>query len=398
MKGMEYYYFFLTLFILISIFLIWAFIQEIKHRKQPYYKNPEHLKNIPLSEIKKPVYSVALLGDIGDIKDFANDQVMQLVTQWMDFAGKEGTLILLGDNIYPRGLPPENHRLYAASEQKLKGQLEIFQKYAGRVTYVSGNHDWNKARADGYSYILRQQEYVHKYLNKLDSFLPLNGCPGPVDFPLAPGLRLIIINTQWWVQRGIRPIGKAYNCSINTEEQFFEAFQKLLEKYKDEQIILAAHHPLYSNAQHGGKFTVKQHIFPLTAVHKKMYVPLPVAGSVYPVYRKFFGAYEDMSHPRYRRLRKKLLKILKDFNNIIYAAGHDHNLQYFARRGNHFLVSGSGSKLSYVKKGGKASFTHEHKGFFTVDYYHENEVYLRAIEADKVNAKTAQVIFECRLR
>ncbi len=387
---MAYYYIASAIFLIITLFLFWEYYKEIKHRRLAYYKFPAHKQNYLLSDVPKPLYSVALLGDIGDIKDASQDPVMQLVTQWMDFAGSDGTLILLGDNIYPRGLPPENHRLYAASEQKLKTQLEVFQKYTGRITYLSGNHDWNKARSDGYSYLLRQQEYVHKYLNKQESFLPLAGCPGPVTLPLAPGLRLVVINTQWWVQRGIRPIGKSYNCIVETEDQFFEELKRILECYKDEQIILAAHHPLYSNAQHGGKFTLKQHIFPLTAVHKKMYLPLPVAGSVYPVYRQIFGAYEDMSHPRYRRMRKKLLKILKQFNNIVYAAGHDHNLQYFDRRGNHYLVSGSGSKLSY--------FTHEHKGFFTVDYYAENQVFLRVIEADMQDTKTARVIFEKQLQ
>jgi predicted phosphodiesterase len=316
----------------------------------------------------------------------------------MNHQGEAGSIIFLGDNVYPRGLPPKGHRLYAASEQRLKTQLHLLRPYQGRVIYLSGNHDWNKGRSDGYSYMLRQQDYVQSFLEKQNSYLPLDGCPGPVSFSLAPGLRLIVINTQWWVQRGIRPIGKAYGCTVETVDEFFQQLQKLLDNHQDEQIIIAAHHPLYSNAMHGGKFTVKQHVFPLTAAHKKFYLPLPVAGSVYPAYRKYFGAYEDMSHPRYRRLRKRLLKLFHKYQNIIYVAGHDHNLQYFLVKGNHYIVSGSGSKTAFVKKGGRAAFTHEHKGFFVIDYYQNKQVWLRALEPVTQGQNQPEVIFQRRLK
>jgi hypothetical protein len=125
---------------------------------------------------------------------------------------------------------------------------------------------------------------------------------------------------------------------------------------------------------------VKQHLFPLTAAHKKIYLPLPVAGSLYTAYRRYFGAYEDMSHPRYKRLRKRLLNIMHRHNNLVYAAGHDHNLQYFCVQQNHYLVSGSGSKLSYVKKGGKAYFAHEEIGYMVVDFYDTGEAWLHVLE------------------
>ena len=144
--------------------------------------------------------------------------------------------------------------------------------------------------------------------------------------------------------------------------------------------MVAGHHPLYSNALHGGKFTAKQHVFPLTTVHKRAYLPLPLIGSLLPLYRKVVGAAEDMAHPRYRKMRRRLLRVLHQFPNIIYAAGHDHNLQYFHRYGGHYLVSGAGSKTAFVQKGGNATFVHEHKGFFSIDFYDNGEAWLRTLE------------------
>lgn len=391
------YYSLLVLFLLFSLFLVLAYLRERKYRRKAYFRFSSHVARENLEDLPKPLYSVALLGDIGDITDATQDPVMTLLAKWMDRQQQAGAIILLGDNIYPTGLPPETHWRFPAAEQKLVTQVELFRQHAGRVIYLSGNHDWNKARPNGYSYMLRQQHYVQRFLNKKNCYLPLDGCPGPVALSLAPGLRLIVINTQWWVQRGTRPIGKAYGCGVETIEEFFDKLRALLDAHQEEQIIIAAHHPLYSNAIHGGKFTLKHHLFPLTAAHKRFYVPLPVAGSLYPAYRKLFGAYEDMSHPRYRRLRKRLLRILRHYRNIIYVAGHDHNLQYFPMRGNHFVVSGSGSKTAFVRKGGRADFTHEHLGFFVVDYYENKQVWLRVLEPVTTPGEETEVVFAKRL-
>jgi hypothetical protein len=89
-----------------------------------------------------------------------------------------------------------------------------------------------------------------------------------------------------------------------------------------------------------------------------------------------------------------LLRLLHTHHNIIYAAGHDHNLQYFPVKGNHYLVSGSGSKTAFVKKGGKEIFTHEHKGFFVVDFYSKENVWLRVLEPPALLGHSPDVVFQ----
>jgi hypothetical protein len=100
-----------------------------------------------------------------------------------------------------------------------------------------------------------------------------------------------------------------------------------------------------------------------------------------------------MSHPRYRRMRRRLLQVLRQFPGLVYAAGHDHNLQYFLRRDVHYLVSGSGSKTSYVEPGGKATFVHEHKGFFVLDYYANGELWLEAWEPADAQGTPTPTVF-----
>jgi hypothetical protein len=361
--------------------LLYRFWRERSQRRRPYVAPAaRHWTNLP-PPAEEPLHRICLLGDAGAVATDGRDPVLNLLRRWLTEAGPTGTVVMLGDNVYPTGIPPLGHPQRPAAERRLNAQLDLLREFPAHVVYLSGNHDWNKGRPDGLAYLQAQEAYVRQHLPSAH-YLPENGCPGPVALPLAPGLMMLVLNTQWWVQRGPRPLGRSAGCQSADAKEPFAQLQELLRQYHDQgqQLVVVGHHPLYSNAQHGGKFTVKQHVFPLTAAHKRAYLPLPIIGSLFPAYRRVLGAAEDMAHPRYRRMRRRLLQVLRQFPGTVYAAGHDHNLQYFLRRGVHYLVSGSGSKTAFVQPGGKATFTHEHKGFFSLDYYADGQLWLSAWE------------------
>ena len=365
---------------LLFFFIAFSYWQERKYRRKPYYR----LSDVGWNHYNPPadaevIHSVAMVGDPGAVATDGNDPVLQLLEVWKQKAGSTGTVVFLGDNLYPIGLPEVGHRLREAAATRLDVLVDSIKDYPGKGIFLSGNHDWLKGREGGYEQVLRQERYVLAKLQDENSYLPRNGCPGPISLQLAEGLLLVIINTQWFVHRGEKPLGSKYDCPYSDIEEFFISFNDLLRKNRHQRILVAAHHPLYSNAMHGGKFTVKQHIFPLTAAHKRIYIPLPIFGSLYPFYRKLFGAYEDMSHRKYKRMRKRLVRIMNRYSNVIYVAGHDHNLQHFEIQHNHYIVSGSGSKTAFVKKGGRATFTLEERGFFVLNYYSNGEIWMEAL-------------------
>jgi len=359
---------------LLTAWLLLRYRQERGYRRRPYvapiYRNWQLHQPDPATPL---LHRVALLGDPGAVATERPDSILQLLAGWQQETGAAGTIIILGDNVYPTGLPAPEHLGRPAAEKRLDALLDALRTFPGRVVLLSGNHDWNKGRPDGYDYVLRQEAYVAEHLPTAQ-YLPVGGTPGPVTVQLAEGLLLIVLNTQWWVQQGPRP-------AIDPKEPFRQ-LQQILAANQHQRIVVAGHHPLYSNALHGGKFTAKQHVFPLTTVYKRAYVPLPFVGSLLPLYRKVVGAAEDMAHPRYRKMRRRLLRVLHQHPNVIYAAGHDHNLQYFQQQGGHYLVSGAGSKTAFVQKGGRATFVHEHKGFFSLDFYANGEIWLRTLEPD----------------
>ncbi|KUG07736.1 metallophosphoesterase [Solirubrum puertoriconensis] len=376
----------------LGIWLLYRYWQERQHRRQPYIAPKARNWSAVPPPPAAPVHRICLVGDLGAVATDGPDPVLNLLRRWLQEAGPNGTVVILGDNVYPTGIPPMGNPRRAAAELRMNVQLDLLREFPGQVVFLSGNHDWNKGRADGYAYLLEQEKYVLQHLPTAH-YLPPNGCPGPVALPLADGLVLIVLNTQWWVQNGPRPLGKGQGCTASDSRQPFVQLRSLLEQYRGWRVVVAGHHPLYSNAMHGGKFTVKQHVFPLTAAHKKAYVPLPVVGSLFPAYRRVLGAAEDMSHPRYRRMRRRLLQVLRQFPGVVYAAGHDHNLQYFNRRDVHYLVSGSGSKTAYVEAGGKATFVHEHKGFFSLDYYADGQLWLDTWEPTDAQGTPAPAVF-----
>lgn len=350
---------------------------------------------MPENTPKNKPYEIFLIGDTGSIARSKPDQVMETLCAHLDPA-QESAVIFLGDNIYPRGLPEKEHLLRSDAEFALQAHKNALENYHGKVVFISGNHDWNKGRKDGYEYVLRQEKYLEKLFGK-NVLLPSNGCPGPTEINLNDKVTIVLINTQWWLQPGFRPIGKQCGCRVSSEEEFFEHLIKILDKNSGKHIIVAGHAPVYSYAIHGGRYKLSHHIFPLTIYKQKAYIPLPIIGSLLPLYRKFFGAKEDIAHPRYRHLRHKLKDIFKNYPGLIYASGHEHNLQHIVKDQNHFIISGAGSKLKYVLSDGKnLRFGKKAKGFFKLRFETNGTAFMSTWIIDS-DHKKGKLVYEYQL-
>ena len=120
------------------------------------------------------------------------------------------------------------------------------QDYTGKVIFISGNHDWNKGKDDGFDYVVRQEKYLEKLFGGTNVYLPSNGCPGPKEVSINDNFTIVAINTQWWIQRGFRPIGTKDGCAANSEEDFFVLMEEILERNKNKKVLVIGHYPIYS--------------------------------------------------------------------------------------------------------------------------------------------------------
>ncbi len=330
------------------------------------------------------IYEFILIGDSGNVKREEKDDLLELLKAHLP-REKESSVVFLGDNIYPRGMPAENNVLRKDAEQTLSRHQEAVANFEGKVIFISGNHDWNKGERDGLQYILRQESYIKNLFGNKAIFIPGGGCPGPTEITLNSHVCIIAIDTQWWMQSGPKSIGKAAGCNVESEEQFFEKLTQLLAQNNDKRIIVLGHHPIYSYSMHGGKYKLRHHVFPLTLYKKKAYFPLPFFGSLIPMYRKYVGAKEDIAHPKYRYLRERLKRIFRMYPGLVYVAGHEHNLQYIEKYDNHYLISGAASKSTYVIDGKYSKFSISKKGFFKLHVYSNKKIKIEALITNSHN-------------
>jgi hypothetical protein len=304
---------------------------------------------------KKPTHSFYLIGDAGNAK--MNESVVSLdyFQKEITKAGENSTTLFLGDNVYPYGIYPKKHKDYELVRHRLKIQTDAVKNNPGRTIFIPGNHDWYS----GVEGLKRQEKLVEKALGK-NTFLPENGC-GLKKVDINDNLTLIVIDSEWFIMNWDDKPTINDNCDIKTRERFIEELWSLFKKNRYKNVVVALHHPLYSNGPHGGSFSVKDHM-----------KPLPVLGTFKNMLRSHAGIQTDNFHQQYQDFVRQIETIADDFkNNIVFVSGHEHNLQYIENNGFKQIVSGAGSKQSPALIGYGAEFTYGNYGYSKLNFYED---------------------------
>jgi hypothetical protein len=335
------------------------------------------LETASLDSLPQPIHSVFLIGDCGK-PSAENEPVLELLGRMTQQAGKNSTVVFLGDNAYDAGLPEQGHPDRPEMERRLLAQTKSVAESPCSRFMIPGNHDWDLMRPGGWNAVKRQEEFVEGSWAHGNTFRPDGGCPGPSVARLAPGLTLVMLDSQWWLHTHQKP-GKSQGCTADGEMDFVQALRDTLAHYQQDRLIVAAHHPIWTYGTHGGHFGLKYHLFPLLMAKKNLFVPLPVLGTLAVWARKCGGTSQDCSHPRYRRYRKALREVFADHPGLIYAAGHEHNLQYNREGRVHHVVSGSGTKSQSVGHGKWCQYSRGNKGLARLDLMPDQSVVLKFI-------------------
>jgi hypothetical protein len=361
---------------LIARISLFSVVLLLSCNRQVYYsKEFKNWNTAILPDSTELDYSIYLIGDAGDPNPNTTEPVFKLLKSTLE-RDSNSSVVFLGDNIYYNGLPPANANDRTKMERKINEQLSILENYKGQIFFISGNHDWDRMRAGGLDAIKREEIYIEDKLKRGNTFIPDFGCPGPFKVNLRGNTILIAVDSQWWLHKKTKPYGRCGNCDTEDEEDFLVQLEDIINKNKGRNIIIAAHHPLISNGNHGGYFSVMDYFFPLKVVRKVgRYLPMPVIGSLYPLFRKFGGSEQDISSYRYQQYKNGLMKIFSKYDNLIYAAGHDHNLQFHKAGSLNHILSGSGSRLNDVSSGNDAAFVQKEKGYVKISFFKNGEVW-----------------------
>jgi hypothetical protein len=325
-----------------------------------------HVLPVKAQENTAVARRVIVIGDAGRLLN-GKSLVADAVAAHVAKNDNRTTIVFAGDNVYAYGLPGEEDKNYAAGTDILNKQLQPFAGFGAQVYMLPGNHDWQKSGPLGWERIKREAAFVNGMGLLNVHFLPQGGCPGPEEIPVGDSVLLIIMDTQWWLQPYEKP-GTESDCACKTRDEVIAKLHDIAWRNRNKKIVFVSHQPFRSHGVHGGYYTWKQHIFPFTDMSRNAYIPLPVIGSIYPVVRGGFGNVQDLHHPEYRQMVKLMEQALSVAPDVIFAAGHDHNLQLMRDNGRSYIVSGSGINRERVKKAGNSLFASSERGFSEIQY------------------------------
>lgn len=282
---------------------------------------------------------VFLLGDAGDALTETSPLLNRLTgeiewwAQRLD-APETVAVLLLGDIVYPMGLNDRESRAYDGDTAVVMGQVRLVSGPAAlarraRAYFMAGNHDWG----------FRPEWPGVERLRHLETFLataregtgagvfvtPPAGLGGPTVVDVGDGVRLLLLDTAWWLLRG----------DPASRQEVLRGIDAAIASAGGRHIVLASHHPFTSAGPHGGQFSLWD-----------------AMGLRYLLFRS--GAIlQDLTSIPYREMEAGLRDIFSRHGRpLVFAAGHDHSLQVIAgieaTDPEFSLISGSGSKLTPV--------------------------------------------------
>lgn len=330
--------------------------------------------------------SLFLVGDAG-APDRVGEPVLRALSADLAKAGGERIIVYLGDNIYPRGLPDTGAPGRREALRRLDSQIDLAREAGVQAIFVPGNHDWDQMGADGWNSIRRQQRRIAERGGERIRLLPEDGCPGPVAVDVGQRLRIIALDTQWWLHPGPKPKDPTSECRADKESEVTDSLRADLERTDTaRRVVMVAHHPLASGGEHGGYFGATDYFFPLRHVSKALgWIPLPGLGAIYPEARASGISSQDIPSGSNRRMREALEGAMLRHRPLVWACGHDHNLQVLAgRTARHLLVSGSGifGHGSRVVQLSATRYASAASGYMRLDVLLDGRVRLGVIELD----------------
>ncbi|MBS9464310.1 hypothetical protein KIM67_17940 [Flagellimonas sp. 389] len=321
--------------------------------------------NIPLAtetEQKKPAHTFFIAGGAGN--GDVPPKVIGLLRDQLKNADAQSTLLFTGDNVTTQ---PEQ---WKEDKALLDVHYKLGTEFAGNTILLPGNNEWKTKNSN-------HVERIEDFLKDKDSdrfkFFPENACPIE-HHVINDQLDLILIDSKWFINNWSRVIDVNKKCTdIVTRRRFVEELEGYINDGQDKNIVIAMHHPVFSNGPYAGKETFADHLrpFPIYGTFKQSVMGL--------------GAFDPdhLNSRRYNYLRVTVSALAQKSNRITLVSGHEENLQYLSGGGMHQLVSGSLgsnsatnlSKEKITAIGGSFAFegryTHGTKGFIKLEYYED---------------------------
>lgn len=336
------------------------------------------------SDTSKISHSFFFIGDAGNTTNPETIETLKLLNNQLSKTDKNSTLVFLGDNIYPKGMPADkNDPNRADAEEKLTLQLEIAKKFSGKTIFMPGNHDWYT----GLEGLEEQEKFVNLFLNEKKAFLPRKGC-AIETVKINDHIGMIVVDSEWFLQDWDKHPTLNDDCDIRTRTEFFDELKSEINKNQNKFTILAIHHPLMSHGPHGGKYSLQKHLYPF-----KNRIPLPIVGSLINFLRKTTGASpQDLQNKQYQQLINMIKPMIQNRDNVLVVSGHEHTLQYSEHDGVKQVISGAASKKEAARAIFPNDFSFGGFGFCSLKVYKDQSALLTFFSTENSELKELHTV------
>lgn len=292
--------------------------------------------------------------------------------QKLEQAPEQSAVLFLGNQL-PEGMPAELELGQLEAKRHLNSIGEMLAGYEQKVYFIAGHTDW---LGGGRKSLDRQKNYLEELLDREDLFFPEPGCGDPEEIELDDNNLLLLVDSQWWLEDWTGQPEINGDCDIKSRGVFQQHIEDAIKGNRSKNILIASHHPPYSNGYFGGQYPLKRHLFPLTFINEGLLLPLPLVGSLLTSIRASIGGRQETSNPRYQALREVLISSARKNGQFTFLSAHEHNQQYFEQDGQAFAVSGAGQPIHAARLGNGALFTKGAAGFTQVDFRKDGSVWL----------------------
>lgn len=280
-----------------------------------------------------------------------------------------------------------NTRLILMGDCELSGPvadlLETIDSKNIKTVCIPGNEDWQEVGLEE-NPLSAAENYLENTL-KHATLLPKDACPGPLVFYENSNVVLVAINSQWWLQKGRKQTSVDSDCKSITSHQITEELNEIIEEHEHQQVVILAHHPVFSTGLYGGGSSFKAHFFPFIHNDPNSKKFLPIFGSFYHYYRQNQGGTQDHNNAAYRTYISDIVKALEPHNNVLFCSGSEYNTQLHQVAGSYHLNAGAGTYTTRASKAKELLYKSRQTGFAVVDIQNEESlVKLYAIENGQV--------------
>ncbi len=364
-----------------------------------YSSSTENWAEVKFAPNSEPIHTLFLIGDAGYKKDGNENPVLSEMKKMLLQESKKSSVVFLGDQIYPSGLPNKKNNKRKHAESILSEQLDILKDYKGKGYFIAGERDWEHRGDKGLKALKRQEDFIKEYFDKKNKarLFPHDGCADPKVVKIQKDLIFVFLDTQWWLQDWDDEGKINDGCEIKSRHDLLDRIKEILTDHKNDQVVMMMHHPIKSNGIHAGKGSFKDHIFPLSE-NKNLWIPMPIVGTLIQNFRNISGTKQDMANVHYKELMNGINNIALGLrSHVLFTSAHDHGLQHFDNQKLQYIVSGAGSKTSNISKDGGASFASSNLGFCKVSFYKEFEMWMEFYQVDP-DRDSSSLVYRFQMR